>query len=70
MDRFLKRNKCNIIFIYGEYDPWSAVRAGDRHSASNHIFIQPGGSHRARIGTFDAGTQEQIKAIISGWLHE
>lgn len=70
MDRFLKRNKCNIIFIYGEYDPWSAVRAGDRHSASNHIFIQPGGSHRARIGTFDAGTQKQIKAIISGWLHE
>ena len=70
MDRFLKRNKCNMIFIYGEFDPWSAVRAGDRHSATNHIFIQPGGSHRARIGTFDPGTQEQIKAIISGWLHE
>ena len=70
MDRFLRRNKCNIIFIYGEYDPWSAVRAGDKHSATNHIFIQPGGSHRARISTFDEATQAEIKGIIAGWLYE
>lgn len=69
MDRFLRRNKCNIIFIYGEYDPWSAVRAGDRHRENNHIFIQPGGSHRARIGTFDSATQKEIKGIISEWLY-
>lgn len=70
MDRFLKRNKCNIIFIYGEYDPWSAVRAGDRHTETNHIYIQPGGSHRARISTFDESTQAEIKGIISGWLYQ
>ena len=70
MDRFLRRNKCNIIFIYGEYDPWSAVRAGDKHSSTNHVFIQPGGSHRARIGTFDNATQAQIKGILEGWLYE
>lgn len=70
MDRFLLRNKCNIIFIYGEYDPWSAVRAGDRHSATNHIFIQPGGSHRARISTFDEDTQAEIKGMISRWLYQ
>ena len=70
MDRFLKRNKCNIIFIYGEYDPWSAVRAGDKHSETNHIYIQPGGSHRARISTFDEPTQAEIKGIISSWLYQ
>ena len=70
LDRFIRRNKCNIIFIYGEYDPWSAVRAGDKHSATNHIFIQPGGSHRARISTFDEATQAEIKGIIAGWLYE
>ncbi|MBR5034610.1 MAG: aminopeptidase [Bacteroidales bacterium] len=69
LDRFIRRNKCNIIFIYGEYDPWSAVRAGDKHSATNHIFIQPGGSHRARISTFDEATQAEIKGIIAGWLY-
>ena len=70
MERFLKHNKCDIVFIYGEYDPWSAARAGDRHSDSNHIFIQPGGSHRARIGTFDEAGQSEIKGIIAGWLYE
>ncbi|MBO4557796.1 MAG: aminopeptidase [Bacteroidales bacterium] len=70
MDRFLRRNKCNIVFIYGQYDPWSAVRAGDRHSSTNHIFIDPAGSHRARIGTFDEETQAEIKEIIAGWLYE
>lgn len=70
MNRFLKRNKCDIIFIYGEYDPWSSVRAGDKHTETNHIYIQPGGSHRARISTFPEPTQEEIKALISRWLHE
>lgn len=70
MDRFLKHNKCDIIFIYGEYDPWSAVRAGDRHSETNHIFIQPGGSHRTRISTFEEPTQSEIKALISSWLYK
>ena len=69
LERFIRHNKCNIVYIYGEYDPWSSVRAGDRHSATNHIFIQPGGSHRARIGTFDEETQAQIKASISDWLY-
>ena len=70
LDRFIRHNKCNIIYIYGEYDPWSAVRAGDKHSATNHIYIQPGGSHRARINTFPEETREEIKGIISGWLYE
>ena len=69
MDKFLEENTCDIIFIYGEYDPWSAVRAGDKHTPSNHIFIQPGGSHRARIATFGPATQTEIKNIISGWLY-
>ena len=70
LDRFIRHNKCNIIYIYGEYDPWSAVRASDKHSATNHIYIQPGGSHRARINTFPEETREEIKGILSGWLYE
>lgn len=70
LDRFIRHNKCNIIYIYGEYDPWSAVRAGDKHSSTNYIFIQPGGSHRARINTFPEETREEIKGIIAGWLYE
>lgn len=69
MDRFLRHNKCDILFIYGEYDPWSAVRAGDRHSETNHIFIQPGGSHRARISTFEEPMQSEIKSLIASWLY-
>lgn len=70
MQKFLKTNECNMLFIYGEYDPWSAVRAGDRHSATNHIFIDSQGSHRSRIRTFDEPERNEIISILSGWLYE
>lgn len=70
MQKFLKTNECNMLFIYGEFDPWSAVRAGDRHSDTNHIFIDHQGSHRSRIRTFDEPERNEIISILSGWLYE
>ena len=70
MQKFLKSNECDILFIYGEYDPWSAVRAGDRHSATNHVYIVPQGSHRSRIRSFDEPVRSEIISILSGWLYE
>lgn len=41
-----------MIFIYGENDPWTAAGVTWLKEKKNiHVFIQPGGSHLARIST-------------------
>lgn len=67
---FLKTTDAKMLFIYGQFDPWSAVKIDDPGTDNIKIFIDPEGSHRARIGTFPEETQAEIKAILSRWLYE
>ena len=67
---FLLSTDARMLFIYGQFDPWSAVMPADPHKDNINFFIQPGGSHRARIATFDEATQKEIKSILSQWLYE
>lgn len=67
---FLLTTDARMLFIYGQFDPWSAVMPADPHKDNIKFFIQPGGSHRTRIGTFDKATQKEIKSILSQWLYE
>lgn len=66
---FLKTTDARMLFIYGQFDPWSAVKVEDPHRDNIKIFIDPAGSHRARIGTFPEETRNEIMAILSGWLY-
>lgn len=70
MERFIKKTDERMLFIYGQFDPWSSARAGDDHKENVHIFIDPEGSHRARINTFPEKEKAQIMEILSGWLYE
>jgi hypothetical protein len=70
VDKFLRTTDAKMLFIYGEFDPWSAVRLGDEHGDNIYIYIDPAGSHRARIGTFSKGVQEEIIARLRGWLND
>ena len=67
---FLLSTDARMLFIYGQFDPWSAVMPADPTKDNIKFFIQPGGSHRARIATFDEATQKEIKSILSQWLYE
>lgn len=67
---FLLTTDARMLFIYGQFDPWSAVMPTDPHRDNIRFFIQPDGSHRARIATFSPEKQEEIKSILSSWLYE
>lgn len=68
---FLKDNDPKMIFIYGEIDPWSATRVPSFKGKKNEqIYIQPGGSHRARIGNMPEEMKEKILTQINQWLSE
>ncbi len=67
--KFLKENDLKMIFIYGENDPWTAAGVTWLKGKKNiHVFIQPGGSHRARINTLPDAEKEQVIALIKEWM--
>ena len=71
--KFLKKNDPKMLFVYGEIDPWSAAAPFwlDTSKKKNiHIFVQPRGSHRARINTLPKEMKQEAISIIKGWLEE
>ena len=71
--KFLKKNDPKMVFIYGEIDPWSAAAPMwlDTSKKKNmHIFVQPRGSHRARINTLPEEMKQEAISIIKDWLEE
>jgi len=68
---FLKDNDPKMIFIYGEIDPWSAAMIPAFKGKKNEqIYIQPRGSHRARIGNMPEDMKERILTQMNKWLAE
>lgn len=71
--KFLKKNDPKMIFIYGEIDPWSAAAVtwlNTNKKKNLHIFVEPRGSHKARISTLPEDMQKEAKALIQKWLDE
>lgn len=67
--KFLKKNDPKMIFIYGQNDPWTAAGVTWLKGKKNiHVFIEPGGSHLARIGTLPEEVQKEAIALIKEWM--
>lgn len=68
---FLKMNDPKMVFIYGEYDPWTAAGVTWLKGKKNiHLFVQPKGSHATRIGTLPEPMKQEAISLIKGWLEE
>lgn len=78
---FLKTTDAKMLFIYGEYDPWSSVmpvppvvneklKKEGKGRETMYLFVDPKGSHRARISTLPAAEQKKAIEIVNKWLAE
>ena len=70
---FLDTSANKMLFIYGEYDAWSATSVHLTKDASKremYKFVQPQGDHRTRIKSFKPEKQTEIYTIIDSWLEE
>lgn len=70
---FLDTEAEKMLFIYGEYDAWSATAIELSENAEKRElfkFVNPQGDHRTRIKSFDVSEQQQIYKIIDSWLKE
>lgn len=69
--KFLKKQDPKMIFIYGQNDPWTAAGVTWLKNKKNiHVFIQPNGSHLARINTLPEGEKKEVIELIKKWLDE
>jgi len=72
--KYLKKNDPKHIFIYGEDDPWSASGVAGWLDCSKkqnmRVYVQPHGSHRARIYNMPENIKNEIIGRITSWLNE
>ena len=67
--KFLKKQDPKMIFIYGQNDPWTAAGVTWLKNKKNiHVFIQPNGSHLARINTLPEAEKAKVTELINEWL--
>ncbi|MGM9799048.1 MAG: S28 family serine protease [Parabacteroides sp.] len=68
---FLRDEDPKMLFIYGEVDPWSAAMVPIFKGKQNEkVYVQPRGSHRARISNMPEALKEEILTQLNHWLAE
>ena len=68
VEHFMATTDAKMIFIYGEYDPWSAAAVTYSHSPNVLYLVGPKGSHRARIGNLPEEMKQQAIDILKAWM--
>ncbi len=68
VDIFLRHYANNMIFIYGEYDPWSATALEPGGQTNTFKVVKKGGSHRTRIANLPEQQQKQVLDSLNTWL--
>jgi len=65
---FIETTDKNILFIYGEFDPWSASGFEVSQKPNFLKIVKPGGSHSSRIGNLPSEQKKQVKEKLEEWL--
>ncbi len=66
--KFIKKTDAEILFIYGEFDPWSATAFEVPKKPNFLKIVKPGGSHSTRIKNLPPEQQKQVKEKMESWL--
>lgn len=71
LTNFIVTSDPRLIFVYGEYDPWTSVGITKLDGKKNmFVAIQPKGSHRARINTLPDSLRDKVIKTIKLWLEK
>ncbi len=68
--KFIKNTDARILFIYGEWDPWSATAFEVPDKANFLKIVKPGGSHSTRINNLPENQKQEVKAKLETWLNK
>ncbi len=68
---FYTENDPQAIFVYGEWDPWTASGVtwlADRNKKNTKIYIVPDGSHSARIANLPEDKKKELLDQLNEWM--
>lgn len=66
--KFIKKTDAKILFIYGQFDPWSASSFDVPNKPNFLKIVKPGGSHSTRINNLPPYQQKAVKEKMESWL--
>lgn len=66
--RYLEEEGNNFIYIYGEYDTWSATAVASTGMTNSKIFVKEAGSHRTRINNLPPEQQKEVYRTLEEFL--
>lgn len=65
---YIREDAENFIFLYGEFDPWSATAADPGDNDKCLKVVKEGGSHRTRIMNLSDDSREEVLDRLEEWL--
>jgi len=68
VERYLATEGDHFVYIYGEYDTWSATAVTATGQTDSKIYIKKHGSHRSRINNMPEPVKEEIYSTIEQYL--
>ncbi len=70
LNEYISDKAEDFIFIYGEWDTWSATAVELSGKTNSKVFYNKKGSHRTRIRHMTFDQQEEIYALLDSFLKE
>ncbi len=71
VDQWVRTASSNVIFIYGEFDPWSAgAFDGGRVTADNFRFFVKGGNHGSKFSALAEAERAVVLERLAVWLNK
>jgi hypothetical protein len=71
IQKWVKAEARNIMFIYGEFDPWSAGAYKDiNQNADNHIYYVKKGNHGAGMSGLSLELKNEAEGIVGRWFEK
>jgi hypothetical protein len=67
IDRFVREDGERMLFIYGEWDPWTGGQFDLGRAKDSLRLVQAEGTHGARITRLDAADREAAFAKLEAW---
>lgn len=67
---FVATTDSKMMFIYGQYDPWSSVRPLNPGHENIKYYVLPEGSHRSRISNMPDAMKKEAMETLTRWLAE
>ena len=70
IDFFVRHKATNMLYLYGEYDPWGATGVDVTYQHNCEKIVKPKGSHRTRINNLPEEQKQFVMNKLKEWLEE